>query len=313
MAEFMRKVVFIISLTLIMATILYAKPVSHFEGKIGPYFSSNGCELAINGRFTLNFWVAHVVSELSIGVTASNNTLNVTSFSSNVIRYANFNWKNLKIEYGATSTHSTLFLTTWDVGNIPRGWRNGVEVNNAGNDMAIFWDRGTYDLKYVSPFFFSDFWWYENAMTFTFGLSKGLFYLNGGKYGGSYFVGLGGKYENFEVLLQGFSNEEMVFPNASEQIPSKYVGIFKYDNGSSEAFFAMSENEFYFNSSTKFKLFSANFKTFLSTTYVNTFPQILETNFGMKIEKSFGKNVSLFADFSYEKEMSLWLGMKWRF
>jgi hypothetical protein len=310
----MKKIVFIVAFIAVIAVSLYAKPVSHFELGTGPYFSSGTFEWGVEGNFTLDFWVAHVVSDLFVTVSATNNTLKITPFSSNVIQSAKFNWENLMIEYGATGTHSDLFLTTWDVGKIPSGWKNGIKVGNVKNELAIFWDRGTYDVKYVSPFFFSDAWWYENGMTLTTGISNGLFYVNAGKYNDSYFAGLGGKYGNFEAMLMGFSEDEMVFPNVEDQIPSRYVGVFKYDSTLLKALFAMSENEFYFNSSMSFNLLGANVKLWESTTYVNTVPIFMKTSGGVKITKDIGKDAAIFLDFSSKEEKTnLWLGLKWRF
>ncbi|WP_036222947.1 hypothetical protein [Mesoaciditoga lauensis] len=312
----MKKSVFIFTLFLaLFVDVLYAKPTSKFKLEMGPYLSSQSFELGVKGNFSLNFWVAHVESDLFVSVSATNNTIKITPHSSNVIHYAKFDWKNVVVEYGATQTHSNLFLTTWDVGKIPSGWKNGIKIGNENNSLSIFLDRDTYDVEYLSSFFFSDFWWYENAAMFTVGLPTGLLSLNGGKFNDSYFIGIGGKYGNFSAALVGFSNAEMVFQNmdTNYQIPSRYVGIFEYNDDNLKVSFAMSENEFYLDSSANFSFLQTDITLWASMKYVDTIPFKMKVNGGIGLFRKIAKDTSLFLKASYDEKATLWFGTEWGF
>ena len=308
----MKKIVFIIFLAF-LSGIVYAKPISHFTFKAGPYFSEGNFETGVEGNFSLNFWVAHIESDLFLTFSATNNTLKITPRSSNVINYAKFDWKNFTVEYGATQTHSKFFLTPWDVGKRPRGWKSEIKAGNGKNGLFFSLDRGTYGVRYICPLFFLDGWWYGNNSLFTVGASKGLLSLSGGNFNGSSIVGVEGKYGDFAVSLFGLSDEEMLFPNVDEQIPSRYVGIISYNSKTFKTSFAMSENEFYIDSLTSFELLKTNVTLQLSTEYINAVPIVVKTSGEIELLKNIGKNSSLFLNASYDKTTTLWLGIEWRF
>ncbi len=310
----MKKVIllFILSIALLLITFTsFAKPITHAFFRIGPSLSSKGISFSGSVDFFLDFWVAHVESDFSIDVTASNNALVVTPNASDIFKYVDFNWKTLRIEYGATRTVFSLFPTVWDIGKPPLGWTITLAASSAKNALSFSMDRGSYVARYEGSIFVDAFW-YNDSSLFTIGPSKGEFFLSGGNSGDAYFIGVGGKLGDLSMNFLGFSSAINVFPNLEHQIPSRYVGIFKYNSERIRAILAITENEFNLEGSSFFKMFGGSLKIGISTNYVNETIPYLSTEAELSFEKPFGDKL-FFLKGVYGEKNSLWAGMEWRF
>lgn len=309
--EEMKRVVLLSIVLLLITFVSFAKPVTHATFRVGPSLSSNGILLSGSVDFFLDFWVAHVESDFSIDVTASNNTLVVTPNASEIFKYVDFDWKVFRVEYGATRTISPIFPTVWDVGKPPIGWTITLTASSDGNALSFSMDRGSYIAKYKGPIFVNAFW-YKDSSLLAIGSSKGDFFLSGGNSGDAYFIGVGGKLGGLSIALLGFSSAINVFPNLEHQIPSRYVGVFKYNSERIYAILAITENEFNLDGASVFKMFGGKLKIDISANYVNETIPYLNSDVELSFEKPFGDK-SFFLKGEYGKRSSLWVGMEWRF
>ena len=309
----MRKTILIFFIVLLFISyITIAKPVSHVSLKAGPYFTSSGVLLSGSADFSMNFWVAHVESEFSIGVTASNNTLVITPNASEIFKYVDFNWRSFRVEYGSTGTVSHFFPTIWDVGNPPIGWEITLTATRGKNTLSFSENRGIYVAEYRG-LIFSEAFWYKDSSLFVLGPSNANFFLSGGTFSSAYFVGFGGKIGALSMSLLGFSRDMNVFPNLDLQVPSRYVGIFKYDSNGTHAMISVTENEFYLNGFTVFKVLGGNLKIGVLTEFLDKAIPYLKTEINIGYERAFGGNRGFFLNASFGKVNSLWLGMQWGF
>lgn len=309
--EKMKKILLISIMLFLVVFVSFAKPISHASFRIGPFFSPNGVLLSGSTDFSLDFWIAHVESKFSIGVTASNNTLVVTPNASEIFKYVDFNWKTFRVEYGATGTLSSLFPTAWDVGEPPIGWTITLAASAVKNALSFSADRGSYIAKYKGPIFIDAFW-YKDSSLFTVGTSKGEFFLNGGNSGDAYFIGVGGKLGNLSMSFLGFSNAIDVFPNLECQIPSRYAGIFEYDSEKNHAILSITENEFSLNDTSIFKVFGGSLKVGILANYTNETIPYSSLEAELSFEKYLGGKL-FFLKGTYGKTKSLWGGMELRF
>ena len=308
----MKKSVFFLSFLLLISVVLFAKPVSHYSFGIGPSISSEGLDLVGEMNFSLDFWVAHIESGVSVNLSATNNTLVITPNSSRIFKYVDFDWKNFRVEYGATNVHSRFFPTLWDVGNLPDGWTITLNASNSKNDIAFMFDRKTYIARYSGPFLI-DMFWYANSSFFTLGTSNGELFLNAGNLGSSYFIGGGGSWNGFSSSVIGFSDDVEMFPNVERQIPSRYVGMFEYKSKDFSGSFVMTENEFFLRAFKSFSAFGGNADVSLSVDYLNSVMPYFEANGNLKFAKPLGKGKDFFVEATWGNDTKLLAGMEWRF
>ncbi len=308
----MKKIIWSLSFLLLIPVVLFSKPVSHSYFKVGPSISSEGFSLVGEVDFSLDFWVAHINSELSLNMSATNNTLVITPNSSKIFKYVDFNWKNFRVEYGATNAHSQLFPTLWDVGDLPIGWTITLSAFNDENSLAFMLDRNTYTVRYLGPLLI-DMFWYGNSSFYTLGTSNGDMFLNTGNIGNTYFIGIGGNWNGFSSSLVGFSGDANVFSNVERQIPSRYVGMFRYRSKDFYGSFEMTENEFFLHSSKSFKVFKGNAKIDFSIVYLNSTMPYFETSGDVGFVKPSKNGGIFFIQATWGNDIKLSTGMEWRF
>ncbi len=304
----MKRALTFFALLLFGIVVISAKPTSYFSLRVGPsWWGQLG--LKIQGDFTLDFWVAHVESDLSFEAFATDNSIAILPAS--MVTYARFDWKHLLVEYGSRSYHSKSMVTCWDVGELPKGWHLKIKANGGDNSLSLSSDRGTYDLNFENSFLLLDGLWYPENTLFTFGI-RSLFF-SVGSVDGVRLGGIGGKIGSFSFSLLASEKDVDFFPNLKDQIPSQYVGLFRYDSETEHLLMVMTENEFYANSRLKFNFFGAKEKLWFEFEYFNVFPYIIKTSGGMEIEKRLNTNSIGFLSLSYENAPILWLGTEWRF
>lgn len=308
----MKKIVFFLSFLLLLSVVLIAKPVSHSFFRIGSSISSEGLGLVSEMNFSLDFWVAHIETGLSMNLSATNSTLVITPNSSEIFKYVDFDWKIFRMEYGATNVHSSFFPTLWDVGNLPDGWTMTLNASDSRNNLTFMFDRNTYTARYLGPFLI-DMFWYDNSSFFTLGTSNGEAFLNAGNLGNTYFIGGGGKWGNFSSSIIGFSNSVKLFPNVERQIPSRYVGMLEYKSKDFDGSFVMTENEFFLRIFKSFNAFEGNVEVNFSIDYLNFVMPYLEANGNMKFAKPLGKGKAFFVEATCGNDAKLLTGMEWRF
>ncbi len=304
----MKKWVALFSLTFLFVVAVQAKPTSHFSFKIGPYWQ-NEFGVKLEGNFTLDFWVAHVQSDVAFDAFATDNSVLILPAS--MVTYVNFNWQHLLVEYGAPY-HSKKFVTCWDVGNIPTGWKIKLKARGGNSLFSLSFDRKTYDLNYENPFLFLDAWWYADHTFFTLGAFN--IFASAGNADNSHIFGAGGNVGNLELSLFVADKKINIFPNLKSQIPSRYVGILRYDSKDGKILVAMTENEFYANSTLNFNFFNVNEDLYFELEYLDTYPYTLTMSGGMEFKKKLSANSTVFLSFSYEKKTPFfWIGTEWRF
>ncbi len=307
-----KNAVWFLSSLLLISVALFAKPVSYSSFRIGPSVSSEGLGLVGEMNFSLDFWVAHVESGLSVNLNATNSTLVITPNSSEIFKYVDFDWKNFRLEYGATNVHSNFFPTLWDVGTLPDDWTITIDASNSKNNLAFIFDRNTYTARYSGAFLI-DMFWYAETSFFTFGTSNGGVFLNAGTLGKSYFFGGGGSWNGFSVSAIGFSDKAEPFPNVKRQIPSRYVGTFEYRSKDFNTSFTMTENEFFLRSSKNFNVFGGNGRAGFSIDYLDYALPVVMVNGNIELVRPLGKEKSLFVNLVYGDKVKLMAGMEWRF
>lgn len=173
-------------------------------------------------------------------------------------------------------------------------------------------DRGTYFVKYKG-LLYADALWYGDASDFTIGTSGEIaMFADGGTKGSAYFVGVGGRYGNFTAALRGYSAKAEIFPNVSEQIPSRYVTMIGYKDGNSNVMFAMTENEFYVNGSAVYPLFGGTLGLNMTSSYINEFVPVTDLSVTVEYARKIGTS-DLFVNASYDKGFKSWIGLKWSF
>ncbi len=315
----MRKIIVFFVFAIATLGVVLAAPKSTIFLSAGPSFSTDGLNLTSSVEMNLEFWVAHVESYFSVNTNFANNTLIFTPYASQLFKYVDFDWGGLRIQDGATDTHSEKFYTLWDVGTLPFGWTVTLKGETQNSTLSFAYDRGTYFARF-NGFFYLDSFWYQNGFLLTGRL--GNFFLMGGVSNGAYGIGLSANYGNFSNTLMAFSDSVDLFPNIVHQAPSKYVWIFDYTDGSFSALTAMTEKELHLQGEVPFNIFDGNATITFSGYYVGGYQPSYGISGSFQFVKPISKDISFFLDAATSGQLLnvepvdgpvLWSGLTWRF
>lgn len=304
---------------MICSEIILAAPKSTIFVSTGPSFSTEGFNLTSSVEMNLEFWVAHVESYFSVNTIVANNTLVFTPYASQLFKYVDFNWPILRIEYGATNTHSPNFYTLWDVGTLPSGWTMILRGAAANNKLSFAYDRSGYYARF-NGFMYLDAFWYPSVFMLTSRL--GNFYLTGALSNGAYGLGVSTSYGNLSNTFMAFSASNDLFPNVVHQTPSKYVWISDYTNGAMSILMAMTDKELRLQGEMPFGLFGGNATLNFSGYYIGGYQPHYGISGAFQFVKSISDTLSFFLNVASNGELLnlipvngpvVWSGLNWRF
>ncbi len=303
----------------IVGMVIFAAPKSTIFLSTGPSFSAEGLNLTSSVDMYLEFWVAHVESYFSVNTNFANNTLVFTPYASELFKYVDFDWGILRIQEGATETHSNEFYTLWDIGTLPAGWTITLKGETSNNSLSFAYDRGTYFARF-NGFMYLDAFWYQNGFLLTTRL--GNFFLTGGLSNGAYGVGISTNYGDFSNTLMAFSNPVNLFPNVVHQLPSQYVWISDYTAGTFSILMGMTEKELHLQGEIPFKIFGGDTTLTFSGYYVGGYQPSYGVCGSFQFVKPISKDMSFFIEAATDGSLLnvepvngpiLWSGLRWRF
>ncbi len=315
----MSKIIVFFAIVIVGFGVVFAAPKSTIFLSTGPAFSTDGLNLTSSVDMNLDFWVVHVESYFSASTNFANNTLVFTPYASQLFKYVDFNWNVLRIQYGATDTHSKSFYTLWDVGTYPTGWTITLKGEAGKNALSFSYDRGTYFARF-NGFFYLDSFWYQNGFLLTGRL--GDFFLTGGLSNGAYGIGLSANYGNFSNTIMAFSNPVNLFPNVVHQTPSQYAWISNYTNGSFSILLAMTEKELHLQGNIPFGIFGGNATMTFWGYYLGGYQPSFGISGALQFVKPISNDISFFINVATSGALLnvepvngpiLWSGLTWRF